>query len=119
MKIRNLTPHTINVFTKEREYVFPSEGVARVLAGEEPFGELKIDAGDINGIPVVHTTYGEITGLPEQEDGTINIVSYVVLNALKAQGNPRTDCVAPNSSPSGAIRDEEGRIVGVRGFQRI
>lgn len=118
MKIRNFTPHTINVFTEEgAEFSFPSEGIARVAASEEPFGEIKVTDGNINGIPVVRTTYGKIEGLPDPEDGTTYIVSYVVLNALA--GSNRLDCVAPNTSPQGAIRASDGKIIGVKGFQRI
>lgn len=119
MRIRNLTSKTINVITEEKEFVFPSEGCARVLATTEPFGEIHTETESINGIPVVRTTYGEIEGLPEPQEGIVNIVSYVILNALKAKGNLRTDVVAPNTSPSGVVRDEDGSVIGVRGFQRI
>ncbi len=119
MRIRNLTSKTINVITEEKEFVFPSEGCARVLATTNPFGEIRTEVESINGIPVVRTTYGEIEGLPEPEEGVVNIVSYVILNALKTKGDFRTDVVAPDTSPSGVARDEDGIVIGVKGFQRI
>lgn len=110
MNIINLTAHTINVFLEEKEIAFPSQGLARVKTEEK-------EVGKINGILVVKTVYTTVEGLPDQEDGTIYIVSTLVLQALKANGVTRTDCVAPNTGLSGAIRNEAGQIVGVRGFQ--
>lgn len=108
--IKNFTPHTINVVLEEgTSFEFPSVGVARVSSKEAPINTI----GDI---PVVKTLYGEVEGLPDPEKDTIFIVSYVVLNALRGV---RDDIVAPNTSPAGAIRDEGGRIVGVRGFQTL
>lgn len=112
MNIINLTAHTINVINGENEIAYPSQGLARVKTEEK-------EVGKINGISVVKTVYTTVEGLPDQEDGTIYIVSTLVLQALKANGVTRTDCVAPNTGLSGAIRNEAGQIVGVRGFQTL
>jgi len=64
----------------------------------------------------VSQTYGEIEGLPDPQPGVVYIVSMVVRQAAQAQG--RTDVVSPDTSPQGAIRDEQGRIIAVRGFVR-
>lgn len=112
MKIINLTQHAINVFLEEKEMSFPSEGLARVKTEEK-------EVGKINGIPVVKTVYTTVEGLPEQQENTIYLVSTLVLQALKTNGINRPDCLAPNTGISGAIRDEQGRIVGVRGFQTL
>ena len=112
MNIINLTTHTINVFLEEKEITFPSQGLARVKTEEK-------EVGKINGIPVVKTVYTDVEGLPGPEEGTVYLVSTLVLQALKANGINRNDCLAPNTGLSGAIRDEQGRIIGVKGFQTL
>lgn len=110
--IINLTQHTINVFLGEKEIAFPSEGLARVKTEEK-------EVGKINGIPVVKTVYTTVEGLPDMQEDTVYLVSTLVLQALKANGICRPDCLAPNTGLSGAIRNEAGQIVGVRGFQTL
>lgn len=108
MKIVNMTPHTINVVLPNgRTEEFTSEGVARVSTKEEVIAYY-------NEIPVVKTISGTVEGLPEPQKDTVYIVSMVTLKALDGK---RNDCVAPNTSPQGAIRDGQGKIVAVRGFQ--
>lgn len=111
--IINLTKHVVNVQTETEGWVLePSGTEARVTSKQEVYA-------NICGIPVVRTTYSEVEGLPAQEDGKIYIVSTLVLQALKANGITRTDCVAPNTSPAGAIRNEAGQVVAVKGFQTL
>lgn len=112
MKIINLTAHTINVVNGENNIAYPSEGLARVKTEEK-------ETEKINGIPVVKTVYTDVEGLPEPEENTVYLVSTLVLQALKANGINRNDCLAPNTGLSGAIRDDQGRIVGVKGFQTL
>lgn len=59
--------------------------------------------------------YGEIENLPEPEEGTIYIVSAMVLAAAKEKG--RTDVVAPATGHPDCKR-ENGFIVSVPGFVR-
>ena len=59
--------------------------------------------------------YGEIENLPEPEEGTIYIVSAMVLAAAKEKG--RTDVVAPATGHPDCIR-KDGFIVSVPGFVR-
>ena len=112
MNIINLTAHTINVVNGESNIAYPSEGLARVKTVEKEIEK-------INGIPVVKTVYTDVEGLPEPEENTVYLVSTLVLQALKANGINRTDCLAPNTGLSGAIRDDQGRIIGVKGFQTL
>lgn len=112
MKIINLTAHSINVILGEQNITYPSEGLARVKTEEKVIGS-------VDGIPVVKTVYTTVEGLPEPEKDTVYLVSTLVLQALKANGVCRPDCLAPNTGISGAIRDEQGRIIGVRGFQTL
>lgn len=106
MKVVNLTPHDIVVRTDAGDRVFPASGeVARVSTTHVPMG-------DVDGVPVFAQEFGDIEGLPAPQDGTIYIVSAIVLAAAKDAG--RTDVVAPDTSR--AFRDEAGRIVAVPGF---
>ena len=108
--IVNLTPHAVTVRTEAGDRTFaPSGQVARVTTQS-------VQVDDIDGIPVYEQTFGDIEGLPDPEPGTIFIVSMVVRQAAQKLG--RTDVVSPDTSPSGAIRDEQGRIIAVRGFVR-
>ena len=104
-KIINLTPHKVVI--NDGTIFEPSGTVARVAVHQVPDGE-------VNGIPVMKQTFGQLENLPEPQDNTIYIVSQIVLSAAKELG--RTDCVAPDTA--NAVRDEEGRIVSVPGFVR-
>lgn len=101
-KFINLTPHTITL-NNGTEY-HPSGKVARV---ENQFSNFCC------GISTVF--YGEIENLPEPEEGTIYIVSAMVLAAAKEKG--RTDVVAPATGHPDCIR-KDGFIVSVPGFVR-
>lgn len=111
MKVINLTPHDVVVRLEDgSERVFPATGeTARVKT-------ISKDAGEVMGVPLVTQSYDEIQGLPEPEEGTLYLVSLVVRQAAREQG--RTDIISPDTSPQGAIRDEQGRIVAVRRFVR-
>jgi hypothetical protein len=113
-KIVNLTPHEVTVYDADGNIVLripPSGLVARVSAKE-------VQIGTINGVPVLKTEYGDVENLPAPQENTVYVVSLLVLQALKAQGVSRTDVVAPNTGPGplGAVRDQQGRILGVRSF---
>jgi hypothetical protein len=117
MKIVNLTPHTLVIRRSASnlaepdptDLVISSSGSARVGTRSEPLG-------DIDGVPVVRTTYTAVNGLPEPEEGTVYAVSLLVLQALPA----RTDLVGPATGPNdGAIRSTDGRIYAVRAWQRM
>jgi len=107
-KIINLTPHTVRIVSENGQVViaeYPSEGVARVTSQFEKVGELA-------GIPVMKTTYGETADLPAPTEGTIYIVSMVVANA----NIDRRDLIMPNTAPAMVVRDEAGQIFGVKSF---
>lgn len=108
----NLTPHTITVVNAENEVVrqYPSAGVARARTIAEHVGE-------VDGIPVMATTFDFAERLPEPEEGVVYIVSMVVAQAARE----RIDIVAPDTG-STAYRytdgPQKGQIIGVRGFVR-
>lgn len=103
--IVNCTPHPITVAGRTFS---PSGTIPRVAVQQ-------VEDGDIHGIPVVRSVYGTVENLPPQLEDTTYIVSALVLSALNGS---RPDCVAPDTSPASALRDESGRITGVRRFTR-
>lgn len=101
--IVNLTPHQINIIADDGKVVSipPSGQVARVAQTREP-------RGSIDGITVTYSTFGDVEGLPDPQDGVIYVVSGLVLSAVP----DRTDVFAPGE----AVRDGEGRVIGARGL---
>lgn len=128
MKIINLTPHLVNLYstadveeTQQGSYksltlkegvqplaVFPSEGVARASAVKAEVDHLEI-GGQV--VAVNATTYGTPEGLPEPVEGT-----YFVVSALTAQAaKDRHDLLIVD----GTVRDGSGRICGCTAFGRV
>ena len=104
--IVNLTPHDINLFRgDELVEKIVSSGTARVSVRSEKVGE-------INGYPISKNCYGEIIGLPEPQPGVFYVVSALVAQAAAGR---RTDLLVVNDT----VRDQDGRIIGCRGFARI
>lgn len=110
MKIINLTPHPINFLDAGNRVILtvPSSGVARAAQSRENIGT--IDADGVT-LPVTRSVFGAVEGLPTPEAGTIYIVS-----AITAQAVPeREDVFIVDDS----ARDEDGRIIGVRGLAHV
>lgn len=111
-EIVNLTAHDVTIFGDDGEIIAtikPSGIVARIE-------EQSVDDGDINGIPVVRTQYGDIKDLPDPAPGRVYIVSTIVAQQL---GGKRPDVLAPDSGPGSAVRDEYGRIKGIMRLRRF
>lgn len=100
----NCTPHPI-VLNDGRVFE-PSGSLARVGQSISDFDE--------NGIAV--QSFGEVTGLPAPQPGTIYIVSAMVLPRAQAEG--RTDVVAPATGHKDCVRNEKNFIISVPGFLR-
>lgn len=99
----NLTPHDLSIHTPAGVVtVAPSGQVARVATVDTA-------APDHDGIPVVITTFGEVTGLPAPDDGVMYVVSGIVADAAR-----RPDVV----SPGALIRGPDGQPIGCRGLAR-
>ena len=110
MKIVNLTPHALNFLDAENRIVLtvPSSGVARAAQRRESIGT--IDADGVT-LPVTRSVFGAVEGLPAEQDDVIYVVS-----ALTAQAVPkREDVFIVDDS----VRDENGRIIGVRGLAHV
>jgi len=136
----NLTPHEITIVGEDgkvRAVIPPSGQVARVKTEQAVVRY-------VDNIPVVKSTISEIEGLPHKcdncildcfveyvfEDGRVyspdpkdcdqNPLTYYIVSSLVAQvlSGKRNDLLAPDTSPNGVVRDSEGRIIGVKRFQR-
>lgn len=96
----NCTPHAL---TLNDGTVIPASGqVARVAASFTQFDE--------NG--VCKQVFGDVQGIPAPQEGTLYIVSALVLAA-----SDRTDLVAPATGHPDCVR-ENGMIKSVPGFVR-
>jgi hypothetical protein len=94
--IKNLTPHDVNI----SNVIFPVSGiVARV-------SQTNTVISSFDGIDLVRASYGDVIDLPDEEEGTLLIVSAMVRVALPN----RTDL----ASPGDLIRDESGNIIGCK-----
>ena len=103
MNFINLTPHAI-VMNDGRVFE-PSGVMPRVQQFMSDF--------DGNGVAI--QSFGEVENMPLPKEGTIYIVSAMVLSAI---GKDRQDCVAPATNHQETIRNEKGHIVSVPGFVR-
>ena len=65
-------------------------------------------SGDINGIPLTTTSFGDVIDLPAPQDGVFFIVSRLVLSACP----DRNDLLVPND----LVRDDNGNIIGAKSF---
>lgn len=97
----NLTPHTINVLLENKKIEIPSSGIARCSQTSKPVGE-------VNGIPLTTTSFGEVEGLPEPTKDTLFIVSRLIMSACPTRG----DLLVPNDM----VRDDKGQIIGCKSF---
>lgn len=103
MEIINKTPHAVVVIGDDgviaRTIPASQDGPARLKA------EI-VSVGDVSGIPLTRTVFGEPAGLPDQVSGRLIIVSQLIKSALPC----RNDLVVP----AGVVRDADGNIVGCK-----
>lgn len=105
IRIVNLTPHSITFIGEVGNLVIEPSGVVARVSTET------VTIGEINGIPVTETKFGQIEGLPAPCEGTVFLVSSLVAQRCKE----RLDVFIPNES----VRDSEGKIVGCKSFGRV
>lgn len=103
-KLVNLTPHPINVIMDDGSNITiaPSGVVPRCSA-----------ANNIVAPGFTQSILGDVTGLPDKVNGVLLIVGALIRTALP----DRDDLIGPDTSPTGAVRNTDGMIIGVRGFQ--
>ncbi len=110
MNIVNLTPHSIVLRDADGldHAITASGAVARVSSTP---GALE----NVAGVPVPvagRQTFGEVEGLPAPVEGTLYIVSAMVLGRPECQG--RDDVMGPGTGPNdGAVRNDKGHVVAV------
>lgn len=73
------------------------------------------EIGSVNGIPIVQSKLTDVDDIPDPKPNTIYIVSSFVSASLPN----RNDVLSPDTSPQSVIRDESGRIIGVKRLQKI
>lgn len=100
-KIKNFTPHPISICNNAGEIirVIQPEGLVRLKA-------VTVPAGEIDGVPVTRTEFGQPEGLPEFKEGIFIVVSQLVKTALPS----RSDLLVPAE----VVRDEKGNIIGCK-----
>ncbi len=106
VRLVNLCPHALTIQLQDRQIVLPAEKESARVATQ------RVPADAVAGVPVSRVLNLETTGLPAPVQGTFYVVSMVVYQANPA----RADLLCPDTSPEGAVRDEKGQIVAVRGF---
>ena len=104
MLFKNLTPHAVKIVSGETVTVIPPSGVEARVSATDRLVEV------VDGIPLFETSFGEVTGLPDAEDGVTLIVSALVVSAAPE----RTDL----RSPAKLIRDFSGAVIGCAGLTR-
>lgn len=119
--IINCTPHAVTLIDSTSVVFNPSnrhwEGTPVVKATFAPSGILprcrqtEEVCGEIDGIEVVKTVFGEVEGLPEPVEGTFYIVSSLVAQAAKG----RDDLLIPGR----CVRNEAGQVLGCTCFGRV
>ena len=105
--IINLTPHSITFVDangNQIRIIEASGQLARVSSATETVGE-------IDGIPITETVFGEVEGLPAPKADTI----YVVSSLVAQRCTDRSDVFIPSES----VRDDAGRIIGCRSLGRV
>ena len=100
--IINKVPHPVNILDEGNKLVrvFPkSNGMARL-------NQFTNIIGEIDGIPITSTVFGNAQGLPNPSEGTYFIVSNLVKTSLPHRKDLLT--------PSNIVRDKIGNIIGCR-----
>ena len=101
-KLINLTTNAIKVVGMDIT-IEPSGYIARV-------DRYVSKVGDVNGVPLLESSPGRVSNIPEPSEGILLIVPSVVRELLKT----RQDLV----SPAKFIRDGRGVIIGCAAFER-
>lgn len=117
MRLYNYTPHAITIVNGDVRIELPSVGVIRAKSVQTQVGTIyhTESAGVEYAVPEYKLTFGEPEGMPEDIDPDgVYVVSTIAAQALKQAGWAGTYMVT-----CGAIRDEQGRIIGCQGLARI
>ena len=125
MKAINLTPHTINLHKEDGTVIeIPSSGTIRLKEKvSDPIYPFVVVKSFENPEVIYRDEVKVVEITPEDPDTLIIIVSSIALDIVKEIDLPeeiqkftRKIVVAPDTGPNSVIRDENGRIVGVKRF---
>ena len=105
-KIKNYTPHAINVVLDTGVIEIISSGLARCTTVRTHIGTLN------SGIPIFRTSFGDVEGLPAPSEGIIYVVSMLAAQALKGI---RDDIYIVDD----IVRNEAGQIIGCRALATV
>ena len=105
----NLTPHAITIEKMDGSTITVEPNGACVRVSTRT-----LKAADRDGIQIYTSELGDVTGLPEPQDGTLYLVSRMVFDALEGHLTWNNRVACPNTGA--ATRDEKGYIVSVKGL---
>jgi len=106
----NCTPHPFDLVVGGQHYRLAKTGIV-ARRDVKPVAQPADNAGAFD-VPVSASVFGPVTGLPAARDGVILIVSGMVIDAPDVSG--RTDLRAPDTAPDAQVRDDKGRIIGIK-----
>jgi len=104
--ITNHTPHEINVYDEHGRKLFSTGQPSQDQVARVDVKYRKVSS--VFGAPLMQAEYGEVSGLPDPEEGVFRVVSLLVKQALPS----RSDLVSPGE----LLRDESGQPIGCKGF---
>lgn len=112
MRLRNFTPHALHLYL--------ADGTVREILPEGPVPRLEETVepcGAVDGIPVVRTEFGAVVGWPtDVGPDDVPIVNALLGDRIAERLGIRV--YSPDTGPASAVRDAQGRIVGVRRLRR-
>lgn len=103
-KLVNLTPHPIRIPLGGGVLVFEESGQCARISTEI------VEGPPIMGVPTALVRHGEITGLPDKEEGVGYIVSQMI-----ALESGRDDLYFPTE----LVRDKAGRVTAAAKLARV
>ena len=112
MKIINLTPHSISVFAgADIVRTYPASG--KVARAQSTY--IRSESATVDGVPLVHVSFGDPMDLPEYAEGTYYIVSLITAQAAQAAGRCTNDLLI-TAEP---VRNGDGQIIGCQAFTQV
>lgn len=110
MRIRNLTPHSIDIIGEHHRTRIPPEQhtVPRIIESAERTGHIEIHGIDV---ALLRVTPSHVVDLPPPEENTLLIVARVIADSARE----RHDLVVPYDT----VRDADGTILGCRSLAHI
>ncbi len=114
-KVVNLTGHPIVIVHQNREVTYqPSGKVCRVDTRQTGHSSVTLPGLGPVTLKILPSHIGNVTGLPDPENGVVYLVSSMVLDALIRLGINRPDVLACGTRAKfGVIRGRNSEIIGV------